>query len=69
MMPRDREQEQLKAIEEQVEGEGADADLRVELCGDAIVVTMPGTKFSVTYEKPTDSPQRLILAPPPFGFR
>jgi hypothetical protein len=29
--------------------------LVVELLGDAIVVTMPGTSFSITYRKPADS--------------
>ena len=30
--------------------------LVVEVLGDAIVVTMPGTSFSITYRKPANSP-------------
>ena len=37
----------------------ADSELKVELRGDDIVVTMPGTKFKVTYYKPIDMPQLL----------
>ena len=33
--------------------------LVVEVLGDAIVVTMPGTSFSVTYRKPADSPDLI----------
>ena len=40
------------------------AELRVEVQGDSIIVTMPGTDFSVTYEKSADTPH-LILIPNP----
>jgi hypothetical protein len=33
--------------------------LHVEVLGDAIVVTMPGTSFSVTYRKSADSPSLI----------
>lgn len=49
-MPRDREQEQIKAILQAVEkcDQPSTGDLELEVRGDAIVVTMPGTSFSVT---------------------
>ena len=35
-------------------------DLGVEVQGDSIIVTMPGTDFSVTYEKHADT-RHLVL--------
>ena len=36
------------------------AELRVEVQGDSIIVTMPGTDFSVTYEKSADTPHLIL---------
>jgi hypothetical protein len=49
-MPRDREQEQeqIRAILDLVEKCDSTGDLELEVRGSAIVVTMPGTCFSVT---------------------
>jgi len=47
-MPRDREQEQIRAILDLVE-KCDQARLELEVRGDTIVVMMPGTRFSVTY--------------------
>jgi len=58
-MPRDREQEQIKAVLDQVESETS-RHLRAEVEGDDITVTMPGTAFSVTHEKRADSPQLVM---------
>ena len=38
----------------------ADDDLRVEVQGDSIIVTMPGTDFAVTYEKSADTPHLVL---------
>ena len=35
--------------------------LNIEDDGTSIVVTMPGTDFSVTYQKPSGSPQLKLL--------
>jgi len=35
------------------------ADLRVQVIDDEIIVTRPGSSYSVTYYKPEDSPQLL----------
>jgi hypothetical protein len=34
-------------------------DLRVQICDNEIIVTLSGTSYSVTYYKPTRSPQLL----------
>ena len=34
-------------------------DLRVQICDNEIIVTLPGTSYSVTYYKPARSPQLL----------
>ena len=34
--------------------------LNIEKDGTSIVVTMPGTDFSVTYQKPSGSPQLML---------
>ena len=36
------------------------AELRVEVKGDSIIVTMPGTDFSVTYEKSADTHHLML---------
>ena len=36
------------------------ADLRVDVHGDSIIVTKPGTDFAVTYEKHADTPHLLL---------
>lgn len=36
------------------------ADLSVKVQGDSIIVTMPGTDFSVTYEKHADTPHLVL---------
>jgi hypothetical protein len=56
-VPRDREQGQIRAIMDQVKGGD---DLRVEVQGDAIVVTKPATKFSVTYQKQPGTPHLVL---------
>jgi hypothetical protein len=67
-MPRDREQEQLKAIEEQIESDqvvqdGLSGDVHVAVEAGAITVTKPGTSYSVTYRKPVDSPHLVVNDP------
>jgi hypothetical protein len=61
--PRDREQEQLRAIEGQIEGGEAmtsfDPELRVQVVDDEIIVTLLGTRYSVTYYRPKNSPGLL----------
>ena len=63
MRPRDREQEQLRAIEGQIEGGEAmtsfDPELRVQVVDDEIIVTLLGTRYSVTYYRPKNSPGLL----------
>jgi hypothetical protein len=64
-MPRDREQEQLKAIEEQIESDqvvqdGLSGDVHVAVEAGAITVTKPGTNYSVTYSKPENSPHLVL---------
>jgi hypothetical protein len=38
----------------------ADEPLSVEVQGTSIIVTMPGTDFSVTYEKRADTPNLVV---------
>ena len=59
-MPRDREQEQIRAVLEAIENETTSLELSVEVDGADITVTMPGTKFSVTYQKREDSPTIVL---------
>jgi hypothetical protein len=35
-------------------------EIGVEVQGDSIIVTMPGTDFSVTYEKHADTPHLVL---------
>jgi hypothetical protein len=63
-MPRDREQEQIRAIVEQVEDDQAPrdasemSDIHLEVLDDEIIVTLPGW-YSVTYFKLERAPQLL----------
>jgi hypothetical protein len=38
------------------------SELKVELRGDLIIVTKPGTSFSATYGKAKDEPNLVLLA-------
>jgi hypothetical protein len=65
MLPRDREQEQLRAIEDQIASDqvvqdGLSGDVHVAVEAGAITVTKPGTSYSVTYTKPEDSPHLVM---------
>ena len=63
MSPRDLEQEQIRAILDLIEGDQGDAssmgDVQLEVVDDEIVVSLPGSSYSVTYYKPSNSPQLL----------
>ena len=65
MTPRDREQEQIRAIVDLIEGDqahmdmGSMDDVQLEVVDDEIVVSLPGSHYSVTYYKPEKVPQLL----------
>jgi hypothetical protein len=40
------------------------SDLHIEVQGGGIVITAPGTRYTVTYHKPTNSPQLLAKSFP-----
>jgi len=39
-----------------------ESELQVQVVDDEIIVTLPGSSYSVTYYKPENSPQLLALA-------
>ena len=44
-------------------------NLRVEVVDDDIVVTQPGSNFSVVYYKPRDEPQLIVKGTPSSNYK